>query len=243
VHLFAGPSLYGTPWPDLAAETHGASEAGAVCWRPPARRGDIDALCRAQAEPGVIALADGTFHAYPSVSHLELREALAAGWQVWGLCSMGAIRACEMAHLGMRPWGRVAGMFCADPDLADDEVALVHGAEHPYLPLSEPLLHLREFLAQMRLAGRLTAAQEAALAHALRERWYGERTLGLLRQELHRLAGAATAAALEPALADFAPFRLKQQDLMDFLADQPWLDSPARPCVTTTAATTALRPS
>ncbi|WP_425300876.1 TfuA-like protein, partial [Nocardia wallacei] len=33
---------------------------------------------------------------------MEIREALEAGWSVWGLSSMGAIRAAEMRLLGMR---------------------------------------------------------------------------------------------------------------------------------------------
>ena len=45
---------------------------------------------------------------------------------------MGAIRAREMAHLGMRGFGRVFERFVAEDDFQDDEVALlvVHGLLH-----------------------------------------------------------------------------------------------------------------
>ncbi len=227
VHIFAGPTLFGTPFHADAAQRVPGAE---IQWRPPARRGDIEALIAECREPGVLALADGTFHAYPSVRHIELRDALEAGWTVYGLCSMGAIRACEMAHMGMKPWGRVAQMFCADPDLADDEVALVHGAEHPFLPISEPMLHIREYLAQMIARGLLTLAQLDAVASSLRERWYGYRTLSNLRVELRAHADVSVHPQLEQALADFTPYRLKQQDLITFVATRPWLRSlaPAR---------------
>lgn len=219
LHLFAGPSLFDTPFHDEAA----ARQQPGITWHAPARRGDIEALLAAHPGPGALALADGTFHAYPSVRHIELRDALEAGWQVWGLCSMGAIRACEMQHLGMKPWGQVAEAFCARPETPDDEVALVHGAGHPWLPLSEPMVHLREFLACMQAEGHLGADVAAAVAHALRERWYGERTLAALRGLLAERVDAAALARLDAQLADFSRFRLKQRDLQQFIERRPWL--------------------
>jgi|GEM_PF-250437 len=220
VHLFAGSSAHGTPFAD-------AADGAGLIWRPPARRGDIETLLNEAREPGVIALADGTFHSYPAVGHAELRQALRGGWLVYGLCSMGAIRASEMRHLGLRPFGQVAARFCAEPDLADDEVALAHGADAPYLPLSEPLLHLRAYLAHMRELGLLSEDAEHALTVTLRARWYAGRTLPALRAELQRVADAAALPALLARLADFAPYRLKQQDLMRFVETRPWLEAGA----------------
>jgi TfuA protein len=222
VHLFAGPSLFGTAYHDAPAGT--CADADEVVWLPPARRGDAQALIRAHEQPGVLALADGTFHSYPSIAHQELRDAMQQGWLVYGLCSMGAIRACELAHMGMKPFGRVAQMFCDDPDLPDDEVALVHEQEAPYLPFSEPMVHIREFLAQMEMRGLLTSAQRTALTTSLRERWYAERTLAKLREELSRLVEPTAFEALSQAMADFTPYRLKQQDLVAFVQTKPWLN-------------------
>ena len=216
--IFAGPSLFGADLDDRSND--------GISWLPPARRGDIERLTAQHASPGTIGLADGTFHAYPSVGHVELREAIQAGWLVYGLCSMGAIRASEMKHMGMRPWGRVAEAFCTDKDFADDEVALVHGADAPFAPLSEPLIHIREFCADARRHGLLSVEQETLVIGRLRERWYGERTLANLRQELCSALGAEHLPdVLERSMDDFKPFRLKQADLRTFVALRPWINS------------------
>lgn len=218
VHIFAGPSLFGTPFQGAEPDT-----PDGVVWLPPARRGDIAALVDQCDAPGILGLADGTFHSYPSVAHTELRDAVQKGWLVYGLCSMGAIRASEMRHLGVRPFGRVAQMFCDDPDLPDDEVALVHAADLPCFPLSEPMLHIRAYLAHMIAQGLLDAPQHAELVSVMRERWYAGRTLALLREELKRIGRPDAHEALLSHLLDFGPYRLKQQDLMHFLEAKPWL--------------------
>lgn len=220
LHLFAGPSRFGTPYQDSEACT----PDGTTVWRPPARRGDIDALVRECAAPGIIGLADGTFHTYPSVGHAELRRATESGWRVYGLCSMGAIRASEMWHLGVRPFGRVAQMFRDDPDLADDEVALVHGAEEPYYPLSEPMVHIRAYLQHMKSERLLDTPEHAEIVLAMREQWYAGRTLARLRVDLQNIARASALPDLLTSLDRFEPYRLKQQDLLRFLTEKPWLD-------------------
>jgi hypothetical protein len=215
-HIFAGPSLFGSGLLPAADDE--------VTWMPPVRRGDIERLLEIKQEPAVIAIADGTFHAYPSVSHVEIRTAIENGWTVYGLCSMGAIRAAEMRHLGMVPWGRVASKFCQDPNLPDDEVALVHGSDAPYVSLSEPLVHMREFLSWALDCGLLSQDEVRQVATSLRNRWYGERTLGLLEREMRiALRVAALPSELQNGLDDFGRFRLKQADLAAFVKVKPWM--------------------
>lgn len=219
--IFAGPSLF-----EAGVDTRAEDD---ITWLPPVRRGDIERLLDECKTPGVIGLADGTFHAYPSVSHIELREAIEAGWRVYALCSIGAIRASEMRHLGMIPWGRVAEVFCRQRDFADDEVALVHGSEAPYAPLSEPLVHIREFCAKAQDRSLLSAAQALQVVESLRQRWYGDRTLANLRRELGKVLGAETLTRdLAEATDNFTPFRLKQADLKSFLANRPWQQAAAQ---------------
>jgi TfuA protein len=214
VFIFAGPSIFGTK---LEADSD-------ITWLPPARRGDIEEIITKNTRPGVIGLADGTFHSYPSVSHVELREAIQIGWRVYGLCSMGAIRVSEMRHMGMIAWGRVAKMFCSMPNYADDEVALLHGAEAPYAPLSEPLVHIREFCAQALKHGWLNCEQAQEIIDILRHRWYGERTLTNLRHHLCKVLRLSELPHdIRQAIDDFKPFRLKQQDLESFLLCKPWI--------------------
>ncbi len=68
---------------------------------PPVKRGDVEKLI-SEREPGAMAIVDGLFQQCLSVGHAEIRSAVAAGWQVWGLSSMGAIRAYEMRNMGVR---------------------------------------------------------------------------------------------------------------------------------------------
>lgn len=215
VHIFAGPSLLGSGLdPSSYTDIH---------WLPPVRRGDVVRLREHEKEPSMIAIADGTFHAYPSVSHEEIRSAINAGWQVYGMCSMGAIRASEMRHMGMIAWGRVASMFCENPWLADDEVALIHENESPYIALSEPLIHLREFLNWASRSQILNRTDVTQITEALRERWYGERTLSLLHAQLRGTLGVTLLPdELQSSLANFNHFRLKQQDLASFVKSCPW---------------------
>jgi hypothetical protein len=190
---------------------------------PPVRRGDITKLCVEVSIPGVVAIADGTFHSYPSVGHEEIRIALEGGWKVYGLCSMGAIRASEMAHLGMIPFGEVARRFCTDPNFSDDEVCLIHSNEAPYFPMSEPLIHFRELLAALE-ARELVGSRQSQLAiQSLKCRWYGERTMQAFEIEMMRALDVEVLPELiRHELDDFQKFRLKQSDLLSFVSARAW---------------------
>jgi hypothetical protein len=217
VFLFAGPTL------------HASARARALTWglrvRPPVRRFDLPRLERAHAKarrrPGVIVLADGLFHDTLAVGHAEIRSALRGGWRVWGLSSMGAIRAHEMASLGMRGFGRVFERFQTEPDFQDDEVALLHGPAPGYRVLTDPLVHLRAAVDHVVERGLVDEAAGRDVIADLKSRWYGERTRRLAIDALGRDArGGVTAVRHE--LHDFRPFELKTIDLEVFLQCRPW---------------------
>jgi hypothetical protein len=224
--LFAGPSL-----PAAARRPNG------VRIRPPARRGEIAALIDARP-PGVIALADGVFHQTLAVGHAELRDAVRRGWQVWGLSSLGAIRACEMRTLGVRGYGAVYQQFADDETFSDDEVALLHGPEPPYQAVSEPLIHLRLGLQALVAARVITAADRATLLRRLKQRWYGDRTLGFVRAAILAIRPNA-GPALDRWQAGFGRHRIKTLDLERFLAERPW----QRPATSGRRSTRASAPS
>lgn len=157
--LFAGPSLQGINSQLLCDSS--------LILRPPIKRGDIEQLV-ADSAPSTIAIVDGVFHAHPAVGHAEILQALRAGWRIWGLSSMGAIRACEMDNLGMTGFGEVYRQFASDPDMSDDEVTLIHQAEEPFLPLSEPLIHIRYFLKQWISEHKLTDSEAQSILHHLK---------------------------------------------------------------------------
>jgi hypothetical protein len=212
--LFAGPTL-------SRLQRFSAPDLGGLEVRAPVRRGDIESLCRSRREPGVAIIVDGVFHlGQLSVGHHEIRRALEGGWSVWGLSSMGAIRAAEMASLGMRGFGRVFARYRDDPHFRDDEVTLLHEPVAPYRELSEPLVHQREALSHLSARGDLSPAAEAAILSGLMDRWFGERTLHLLRDRL--VEAGIGAGAADALVGSFDRFRRKSLDLEDFLRERPF---------------------
>ncbi|HWJ14510.1 MAG TPA: TfuA-like protein [Gemmatimonadaceae bacterium] len=188
---------------------------------PPVRRGDIDSLL--ENVPGIIVIVDGRFNETIAVGHAEIRRALRAGWEVWGLSSMGAIRAYEMRDLGMRGFGRVFEHFLATDDFQDDEVALLHLPAAPYEALSEPLIHVRNCLAAMQFDGEIGESEARAVVSTLKSAWFGARTLEAFIEAVGRYGGPEAREAAVRRGDDFDRFRSKSQDLMDFFANEVWL--------------------
>jgi hypothetical protein len=211
--MFVGPTLASSPRARLLAR--------GFRLRRPARRHDIEALLAERKKPGLVVIVDGVFHDTLAVGHAEIRTALARGWRVWGLSSMGAIRAREMGPLGMRGFGRVFERFVAEDDFQDDEVALLHEPSAPYRPVSEPLVHLRAAIDHMVTEGIVSEADGRAVVADLKGRWYGERTLRRAAAAL-KSRSRAGGAAVEDELRAFDRFRWKTLDLLRFLEERPF---------------------
>lgn len=191
---------------------------------PPARRGDLDAL--AGSPPGTIVLVDGLFHAALAVGHAEISARLADGWRVWGLASMGAIRAWEMRDVGMRGFGEVYAEFARHLDFRDDEVALLHAPDAPYRAVTEPLVHLRHLLAAEVSAGRLPAPAAAATIATLADLWFGDRTVRRTAEILAHHTGGEVRPLELTLRAALPASQVKTQDLARFFADRPDLAAP-----------------
>jgi hypothetical protein len=134
---------------------------------------------------------------------------------------MGAIRAREMAPLGMRGFGRVFERFAAEGDFQDDEVALLHEADAPFRPVSEPLVHLRAAVEHLVAEGIVSEPDGRAVVSELKSRWYGERTVRGTAEALARRAPEAS-ARVRQELREFGRFALKTLDLERFLERHPW---------------------
>jgi hypothetical protein len=215
VTLFAGPSAHGVD--------ESALVAGDVALKAPARRGDIDRLVDGAAEPGVVVLCDGTFHVHPAVSHAELCRALDGGWDVWGVSSLGAIRAFELRDEGMRGYGYVYAQFARDPDFTDDEMCLLHFPEAPYFPVSEPLVNLRFALEERGAALGISESSAAEVVSVLKALWFGDRTTEAMRAAMLRRTDVGPESA-DALLRWLATHRVKTMDLLRLMAEQPWLD-------------------
>ncbi len=215
--VFAGPTL-------VDAILDGASRRG-VQFLPPVKRGDIEKLI-VKRPPGVVAIVDGLFHQCLSVGHAEIRTAVELGWEIWGLSSMGAIRAYEMRHMGVRGYGRVYELFDDFEDFRDDEVALIHEAEPSYRPLSEPLVHIRFWLKDLVATGLLTKRHEKRLLDQLMSLWYADRTLAAIRRMVNELVPERADEVMR-SMSNFDRYRVKSHDLSDFLHARPWTCSSA----------------
>jgi hypothetical protein len=139
VIVFAGPTLPRRPdavWTSLLE---------ACDLRPPAQRGDV--LSALVDRPGALVLIDGYYYSVPAVTHKELLYALDAGVRVFGAASLGALRAAEMAPLGMAGVGQVYEWYRAGVIDGDDEVAILHAAAgQGYRGLTVALVELRHAL-------------------------------------------------------------------------------------------------
>jgi hypothetical protein len=211
--LFAGPTLARARIIDPALPLAG------IDIRLPVKRGDVPFIIKENKEPGTLILVDGLFHYEMAVGHAEIRSALHRGWTVWGLSSMGAIRAREMSALGVKGYGQVYELFCQENmDFRDDEVTLLHDVAPTYAELSEPLAHIRVALAA--LVERRIIAEDirGQVVAELENMWFGDRTLPWLVHQLRELAPGHD-DELRELVTSFDRYRVKSLDLIRFLRD------------------------
>lgn len=190
---------------------------------PPAQRGSIDDLIDRSPCAGTLVLCDGSFKSVPAVSHAELCRALDRGWQVYGVSSIGAIRAFELAEEGMQGFGYVYAQFCKHEDFTDDEMCLLHAPEPLYLPLTEALVNVRFALETQGDALGVPETARRDVLTALGALWFGERTFERIRDAM-RGAGIAPRTA-DQLIAWTQRNRVKMLDLRSLLRARPWAAS------------------
>ena len=218
VTLFAGPSTRGISSQLLLRD--------GTEMRPPVRRGDVDRLLERAAAPGVLVLCDGIIQSKPAVSHAEICRALDRGWQVWGVSSIGAIRAFELRSEGMRGFGYVYEQFSRFDDFTDDEMCLLHLPVAPYVPLTEALVDIRHALEQQGSELGIPERSQGVLIARMREMWFGYRTPERLRAAMLDDAGIDSRAA-EQLIAWLENHRAKAMDLRDLMSLRPWEPKPS----------------
>ena len=172
--IFVGPSLAGSrlPLPD------------GIELRPPARRGD---LLRAVSErPTAIGLIDGLFETVPSVWHKEILQAMAEGVPVYGAASLGALRAAELAGLGMIGIGAIHAAYREGRIERDDAVMVSHApAELGHRPLTLALVDAEAAIDRATMA----AEDRAVLLRLARRCNFRDRTWRTLLDAFERMTG------------------------------------------------------
>src|SRR5918992_1632432 len=115
IHVFAGPSLSGSP----------VLELDGICAHPPIAHGDLFRL-RLSPDDAVL-IVDGVYQHTAPVRHKEILAVYATGVPIYGTASLGALRACEHLGHGMIGLGTVFGWYRDGRVFSDADVALTHG--------------------------------------------------------------------------------------------------------------------
>ena len=204
--IFAGPSL--TP-----SAVQLINEKG-YALLPPIKRGDLVTLLD-NGFRGRVVIADGVFQQVLSVGHREIMNAIAGGCEVYGVSSMGAIRAFELRNSGMRGYGKVYSLFFEFEDFMDDEVALLFGATPPYRVMSEPLVHFRECINYLVIQEKISQRTGQAIIGKMKELYFGERTILFFKE----LILAHTGRHLTELINNFESFRCKCSDLLNCIEE------------------------
>ena len=212
VFIFTGPTLL---------PEHARPQLEAT-YLPPVSLGDIYRVCELY-KPRAIGIIDGYFNQVPAVWHKEILDALSRGIEVFGSASMGALRASELAPLGMHGCGLiyqayekgVLPPFIDETFEDDDEVAVIHGpAELGYLAASDAMVNIRCTLARAMQQGVIEQATGLELAKMGKALFYADRTYSTL---LETARDSELSASQLDTLRDWLPHNSVDQKQLDAL--------------------------
>lgn len=172
VLIFVGPTLASA---EVLQRCPGATLA------PPIAVGEMYALALQRRRPARVLLLDGYFERMAAVWHKEILFALQRGITVYGAASMGALRAAELAPMGMIGVGAIYRDFASGRLNDNDEVAVAHLPQsHGYAAMSEALVNIRATV-ELAIAQRVISARGgAAIVSAAQQLHYRDRTWAAL---------------------------------------------------------------
>jgi hypothetical protein len=184
-------------------------------YRPPAEQGSL-VLAVSEFDPRLIILIDGCFASVPAVRHKEILWVLSRGVRVVGAASVGALRAAELASLGMEGHGLIYRWYRATPFADDDEVAVaMTPPELGAQPLSDALINIRLTLRHAERHGLISRADRHRLCDLARSLHFVERCYAVLF--------ARARSALE--LSDGASLDALERWVMENAIDQKRVDA------------------
>jgi hypothetical protein len=150
-----------------------------------------------------------------------------AGARVWGISSMGAIRAAEMRDYGVLGHGSVYDFFCSRFDVPDDEVAVMHSEAPEYRQLTEAMVDIRNLLRVAESQGFITVDQRDSTEESMSEMWFADRTLISLNRILVDRSGEHAARMVAELASSRERYSLKLNDLRTFLQSDALMGLPA----------------
>jgi hypothetical protein len=146
-------------------------------YMPPAKQADVISVVQNE-NPDVIGIVDSIIHSNLSVWHKEILFALDNGIRVYGAGSMGAIRAAELFHYGMRGVGQVFEFYKNGRIEDDDEVLVKFEKKNgQYIRLSEPMVNLRITFDLAKQKKVINASTHKLLVDAAKSLHYSQRSL------------------------------------------------------------------
>ena len=130
--------------------------------RPPVREGDLDLLHVAGT---IVAIIDGELAPNVLLPASEIERAIGRGLDLRGSSSVGALRAAELRHRGMRGSGWVHRAFSTGWLTGTEEIAVLYDPRS-FHPLTVPLVTVRFWLKRFVRTG-VIAAPERMLSWVL----------------------------------------------------------------------------
>jgi len=165
-YIFAGPSMHGCKvalpqWMDV---------------KGPCKQSDILRIC-VEEDCERIVIADGLYKGIPAPWHKEILIAIERGIAVYGVSSLGALRAAEIESFGMKGYGRVYDYFRRD--LRDDsDVALLHsGKDQDWKPQTVAYVEIYFWLLDATHRGIITPKEHERLSMEIKQIYFEERTM------------------------------------------------------------------
>jgi hypothetical protein len=178
--------------------------------------------------PKRIAIIDGLFLQSPSVLHKEILEALAAGIEVIGASSMGALRAAELCHYGMIGIGTIFQWYRENVIEGDDEVAVLHGtAETEFRQFTIPLVNLRATIGALRRRNAISLEIETAIVTAAKSLSFVDRTLNNILRSAHWIEQADREIVGKLLLDNWIDQKRRDAEcLFDYIQSEKWQKPP-----------------
>lgn len=210
--LFAGPSIIGVPASLLATFDKISG---------PIAAGDLDRRLAQPVKPTVICIADGYLEPDLAIPNDEIRRVLSAGWTVWGVSSVGALKAVELASEGMKGFGLVYRLLRRFHNVTAKDISVLHFPFPPYEPETISLLEIYILMRVIRKSGLLTKNEKTEILENLRSMPPCDRTYDNVQkctpQRLVQILDAIYATPME--------WRIKRRDLAWLCNRKPWEDN------------------